>query len=52
MANNYKAVGYSNGIPYFLIEYDLQTNMGLLELEEWIFPVWCLFDKIVKYEER
>ena len=49
MANKYKAVGYSNGVPYFLIEYDLHINTGLVQLNEWIFPVWCLFDKIVEY---
>lgn len=45
--NNYKAIGYSNGVKYNLIEFDLENNTGLIELDEWIFPVWCEFDKIV-----
>lgn len=45
-ANNYKAIGYSNGDKYNLIDYDLNNNAGLIELDEWIFPVWCKFDKI------
>lgn len=46
--NNYKAIGYSNGVKYNLIEFDLGNYTGLIELDEWIFPIWCEFDKIIK----
>jgi DNA-binding XRE family transcriptional regulator len=46
MGINYKAIGYSNGVAYNLIDFDLSNNTGLVQLKEWIFPVWCTFNKI------
>jgi len=48
MEINYKAIGYLNGVAYNLIDFDLGNNTGLVQLKEWIFPVWCTFDKIIK----
>jgi hypothetical protein len=47
MEENHTAIGYSNGQAYPLLNYDLETNHGLIELPEWIWPVWCLFEEIV-----
>jgi hypothetical protein len=47
MEINYKAIGYLNGVAYNLIDFDLGNNTGLVQLKEWIFPVWCTFDKII-----
>jgi len=43
---NKKAIGYSNGVAYELIDCNIDLLIGLIELKEWIFPVWCKFDKI------
>lgn len=45
MANK-NIIGYSNGIKYILIDYNLENNTGLVQLDGWIFSVWCKFDKI------
>lgn len=38
-------IGISNGIEYKLLKAD--GNYGLVQLKEWMFPEWCLFDEIV-----
>ena len=45
MANK-NIIGYSNGIKYILIDYNLENNTGLVQLDGWIFSLWCKFDKI------
>ena len=50
MENNlHKGIGYSNGVAYPLLEIDIKNMQGLIELKEWIFPVWCAFEKIEIY---
>lgn len=51
--SNQTYIGYSNGVAYDLITANLNDNTGLIQLSEWIFPVWCKFDKIEqKQNER
>jgi hypothetical protein len=52
MGNRYIAIGYSNDVPYFLIDFDLEDSTGLVLIDGWDTPMWCYFDKIIPYEER
>ena len=46
LTNLHKGIGYSNGVAYPLLEFNIKTMQGLIELKQWIFPVWCSFEKI------
>lgn len=42
-----KLKGYSKGVAFSLLKR--KGNYGLVELPEWIYPVWCKFE-IIRYE--
>lgn len=46
MECNFGAIGYSNGVPYFLTDFDNQNNTGLIQIEGWDNQQWCSFDHI------
>jgi hypothetical protein len=47
MENNNNFIGYSNGVAYYLKDYDLINNIGLCEVDGWIGFYWCKFDFII-----
>lgn len=46
--DNARWIGYSNGVAYpvYKIMEDDQ-NVGLTEIEGWVFMCWCTFEKII-----
>jgi hypothetical protein len=44
MESNYNFIGYSNGVAYNLLLHE--GLFGLVQLENWLHPVWCKFDSI------
>lgn len=44
MENEYVGIGYSNSKEYQLLA--IEGNNGLVELPEWLYPVWCIFERI------
>jgi hypothetical protein len=50
---NIKYIGHSNGKTYELIKVaDWDKNVGLIEMKEWVFAVWCTFEKIEIINEK
>jgi hypothetical protein len=46
-----KYIGYSNGKTYPL--YAMKDgNIGLCDIEGWVWPKWCLFEKIESVEDK
>ena len=41
-------IGFSNKKEYHILEIaPWDNNIGLVEIEGWLFPVWCTFERII-----